>query len=103
MNTPITSENRNITPSEVPSSFAFNFITALPYAVKFTALAALAWSVLKIVLVAQNYGVFVAVVFAGLHLPLCLFSTLFVWWLFELHQGFGFLALFSALLNALLI
>jgi hypothetical protein len=28
---------------------------------------------------------------------------LFVLWLFDLHQGFGFLALFSALLNALLI
>lgn len=84
------------TPSQAPSA-------ALPYAVKLTALAAFTWAVLKILLIAQGYGVFVAVVFAGLHLPLCLFSTLFVWWLFDLHQGFGFLALFSALLNALLI
>ena len=75
----------------------------LPHAVKFTALVAFAWSVLKIVLIAQSYGVFVAVVFAGLHLPLCLFSALFVLWLFDLNQGLGFLALASALLNAVLI
>lgn len=77
--------------------------TYLPLLVKLTALAAFGWATLKIVLIAQNYGVWVAVVFAGLHHPLCLFSTLFVLGLFELHQGFGFLALFSALLNALLI
>lgn len=77
--------------------------THLPLLVKFTALAALAWSVLKIVLIAQNYGVFVAVVFAGLHLPLCLFSTLFVLWFFESYQPIGFLALASTLLNAVLI
>ena len=77
--------------------------THLPLLVKFTALAALAWAVLKILLIAQGYGVFVALVFAGLHLPLCLFSTLFVLWFFDLNQGFGFLALVSALFNALLI
>lgn len=77
--------------------------TQLPLLVKLTALVALVWAVLKTLLIAQSYGVLAALVFAGLHLPLCLFSTLFVWWLFELHQGFGFLALFSALLNALLI
>lgn len=75
----------------------------LPLLVKFTALAALAWAVLKVVLIAQHDGVGVAVVFAGLHLPLCLFSTLFVCWLFDLHQGLGFLALASSLLNAVLI
>lgn len=75
----------------------------LPLLVKFTALAAFAWSVLKIVLIAQNYGVGVAVVFAGLHLPLCLFSTLFVLWFFESYQSIGFLALASTLLNAVLI
>lgn len=77
--------------------------THLPLLVKLTAFAAFGLAVLKILLIAQSYGVLVALVFAGLHLPLCLFSTLFVWWLFDLHQGFGFLALFSALLNALLI
>ncbi|HPY40715.1 MAG TPA: hypothetical protein PLM98_09365 [Thiolinea sp.] len=77
--------------------------THLPLLVKFTALAAFAWSVLKIVLIAQTYGAFVALVFAGMHLPLCLFSTLFVLWLFDLNQGLGFLALASALLNAVLI
>ena len=75
----------------------------LPSLVKLAALTALAWAILKVVLIAQNYGVWVAVVFAGLHLPLCLFSTLFVLWLFELHQGLGFLALASSLLNAVLI
>lgn len=77
--------------------------THLPLLVKLTALAALGWAVLKVVLIADNFGVLAVLTFAGLHLPLCLFSTLFVLWLFELHQGFGFLALFSALLNALLI
>ncbi|SKA88305.1 hypothetical protein SAMN02745130_02919 [Thiothrix eikelboomii] len=77
--------------------------THLPLLVKFTAFAALAWAVLKVVLIANTYGALVALVFAGLHLPFCLFSTLFVLWLFDLHQGFGFLALFSALLNAVLI
>ena len=77
--------------------------THLPFMVKFTALSAFAWSVLKIVLIAQSYGAFVALVFAGMHLPLCLFSTLFVLWLFDLNQGLGFLALASALLNAVLI
>lgn len=75
----------------------------LPYAVKITALVALAWAVLKIVLIAQTYGVWAGLVFVGLHLPLCLLSTLFVWWLFDLHHGFGFLALANSLLNALLI
>ncbi|SKA86492.1 hypothetical protein SAMN02745130_02720 [Thiothrix eikelboomii] len=75
----------------------------LPHAVKLTALGAFVFAVLKIVLIAQSYGVFVALVFAGLHLPLCLFSLLFVLWFFDLHQGFGFLALVSALFNALLI
>ena len=77
--------------------------THLPLLVKLTAFAALAWAVLKVVLIANTYGALVALVFAGLHLPLCLFSTLFVLWLFDLHQGFGFLALFSAFLNAVLI
>ncbi len=77
--------------------------THLPVLVKLTALAALGWAVLKIVLITQSYGAFVALVFAGMHLPLCLFSTLFVLWLFDLNQGLGFLALASALLNAVLI
>ncbi len=77
--------------------------TQLPLLVKLTVLAAFGWAVLKVVLIADTFGLLAAVLFAGLHLPLCLFSTLFVLWLFDLHQGFGFLALFSALLNALLI
>lgn len=103
MNMPITPENGNRAESQSPPSFTFNFIAAVPYAVKLTAFFALAWAVLKVALIANTFGLLVAVVFAGLHLPLCLFSTLFVLWLFDLHQGFGFLALFSALLNALLI
>ncbi len=75
----------------------------LPLLVKFTALAAFAWAVLKILLIANTYGALVAVVFAGLHLPLCLFSTLFVLWFFESYQPIGFLALASTLLNAVLI
>lgn len=66
----------------------------LPLLFKFTALAALAWAVLKIVLIANTYGALVALVFAGLHLPLCLFSALFVWWLFDLHQGVSVHALY---------
>jgi len=77
--------------------------THLPFMVKFTALSALAWAVLKVVLIADTFGLLVALVFTGLHLPLCLFSTLFVLWLFDLNQGLGFLALASALLNAVLI
>lgn len=75
----------------------------LPLLVKFTALVALAWAALKILLIANAYGALVALVFAGLHLPLCLFSTLFVLWFFAEHQSIGFLALASALLNAVLI
>ena len=75
----------------------------LPYAVKFTALAAFTFSLLKVAFIAEQFGFLSALVFAGLHLPLCLFSLLFVLWFFDLHQGFGFLALFSALLNAVLI
>lgn len=103
MNAPITSENGKDAASQAPSSLAFNFIAALPYAVKLTAVAALAWAVLKIVLIAHTYGALVALVFAGLHLPLCLFSTLFVLWFFESYQSIGFLALASTLLNAVLI
>ena len=76
---------------------------ALPYAVKFTALGALAFAVIKVFLVADTYGALVALVFAGLHLPLCLFSALVVLWFFDAYQSVGFLALVSTLLNALLI
>ncbi|SKA96997.1 hypothetical protein SAMN02745130_03947 [Thiothrix eikelboomii] len=75
----------------------------LPLAVKSTALAAFIFAVLKVVLTAQTFGLLAAVAFAGLHLPLCLFSLLFVLWLFAAHQSMGFLALASVLLNAVLI
>lgn len=76
---------------------------ALPYAVKFTALGALAFAVIKVVLVADTLGVLAALVFAGLHLPMCLFSSLVVLWFYDHYQAAGFLALASSLLNALLI
>lgn len=99
MNTSITSENGKAVKSHAPSRVAF----ALPYAVKFTALGAFLFALLKVWLVATHYGALAAVVFAGLHLPLCLFSTLFVLWFFEAAPLLGFLALASSLLNALLI
>lgn len=77
--------------------------THLPSWVKLTALTAFVWASLKVILIAQSYGILTALVFSSLHLPWCLFSTLCVWWLFELHQGIGFLALTSSLLNAVLI
>lgn len=77
--------------------------STLPYAVKFTALGAFLFALLKVWLVATHYSLLAAVVFAGLHLPLCLFSTLFVLWFFETAPLLGFLALVSSLLNALLI
>lgn len=103
MNAPITPENGKNAANQAPSSFALNFIEALPYAVKFTTLAAFGWAVLKVALIANTYGALVALVFAGLHLPLCLFSSLFVLWFFAEHQSMGFLALASTFLNALLI
>lgn len=75
----------------------------LPHAVKFTALGAFAFAVLKVVLIADTFGLLAAFAFAGLHLPLCLFSLLFVLWFFAEHQSIGFLALASTLLNAVLI
>ena len=81
----------------------YPLIQYLPLAVKLTALAAFIFAVLKVGLIADTFGLSVALVFAGLHLPLCLFSTLFVLWLFDDHQPMGFLALVSALLNAVLI
>lgn len=75
----------------------------LPYAVKFTAFGALIFAVLKVYLVAEAYSVLVAILFAGLHLPLCLFSCLVVWWFYAPYPVAGFLALVSTLLNALLI
>lgn len=75
----------------------------LPYAVKFTALAAFIFALLKVVFIAEQFGFLSALVFAGLHLPLCLFSSLVVLWFFEAYQSIGFLALLSTLLNALLI
>ncbi|HMT93898.1 hypothetical protein, partial [uncultured Thiothrix sp.] len=74
----------------------------LPYAVKLTALGALIFAVLKVYLVADTYGALVAMVFAGLHLPMCLFSCLVVWWFYDPYPAMGFLALVSTLLNALL-
>ncbi|TXH71385.1 MAG: hypothetical protein E6Q83_04070 [Thiothrix sp.] len=76
---------------------------SLPYAVKFTALAAFIFALLKVVFIAEQFGFLSALVFAGLHLPLCLFSSLVVLWFFETYQVVGFLALLSTLLNALLI
>jgi uncharacterized membrane protein YfhO len=76
---------------------------ALPYAVKFTALVAFLFAVLKVLIVADTYGALAALVFAGLHLPLCLFSCLVVWWFYDHYPAMGFLALVSTLLNALLI
>lgn len=82
---------------------AFTLTQALPYAVKLTAFGAFVWASFKVLMIADTLGLLAAVLFAGLHLPLCLFSTLFVLWFFDLNQGFGFLALVSALFNALLI
>ena len=82
---------------------AFTLSQALPYAAKLTALGAFAWASFKVLMIADAFGLLAAVLFAGLHLPLCLFSLLFVLWFFDLNQGFGFLALVSALFNALLI
>lgn len=76
---------------------------ALPYAVKLTALGALIFAVLKVYLVADTYGALAAVVFAGLHLPICLFSCLVVLWFYDPYPAMGFLALASAFLNALLV
>lgn len=103
MNTSITSENGKDAASQAPSSIAFNFITALPYAVKFTAFAAFTFALLKVVFIAEQFGFLSALVFAGLHLPFCLFGLLFVLWFFESYQSIGFLALASTLLNAVLI
>ena len=77
--------------------------STLPLIIKLAALAALAFAVLKVALVANTLGLAVAIVFSGLHLPLCAFSALFVWWMYDVHQAAGFLALVSTLLNALLI
>lgn len=82
---------------------AIHLTHALPYAVKLTAVGAFTFAVIKVFLVAATYGGLAATVFSGLHLPLCLFSTLFVLWFFDAYQAAGFLALVSALLNALLI
>jgi hypothetical protein len=76
---------------------------ALPYAVKFMALAAFLFAMMKVFIVADTFGVLVALVFAGLHLPLCLFSCLVVLWFYDHYPAAGFLALASSLLNALLI
>lgn len=76
---------------------------ALPYAVKLMALAAFLFAMMKVFIVADTFGGLVALVFAGLHLPLCLFSGLVVLWFFDAYQSVGFLALSSILLNALLI
>lgn len=76
---------------------------ALPYVVKATAFGALAFAVIKVFLVADTLGVLAALVFAGLHLPMCLFSCLVVLWFYDHYPAAGFLALASSLLNALLI
>ena len=77
--------------------------TTLPYAVKLAALSAMAFAVLKVALVANTLGLTAAILFSGFHLPLCAFSALFVWWMYDVHQATGFLALVSTLLNALLV
>ncbi len=75
----------------------------IPLLVKLTAVAAYAFAAFKVFFIAQSYGAFVAITFAGMHLPLCLFSALIVVWFFDDHQAIGFLALASTLLNAVLI
>ena len=75
----------------------------LSYAAKITALSALAFAAFKLVMIAEQLGGLAALAFSGLHLPLCLFSSLIVWWFFDTNQSIGFLALLSTLLNALLI
>ena len=76
---------------------------ALPTAVKLVAFSAVVFACFKVFLVAEAYSVLVAILFAGLHLPLCLFSCLVVWWFYATYPVIGFLALVSTLLNALLI
>jgi hypothetical protein len=70
---------------------------------KVLALVFLLWAVAKALAVWQAFGLLYAVLFAGLNLPLCGFSTLFVLWLFDDHEGMGLLALLSAFSNAMLI
>lgn len=82
---------------------ALSFSSALSWAVKLTALSAFAFALLKTLIIVDSFNLLTALVFAGLHLPLCLFSILIVCWFFDAYQAVGFLALTSALLNALLI
>ncbi|TXH67312.1 MAG: hypothetical protein E6Q85_09505 [Thiothrix sp.] len=77
--------------------------TVVNVLVKLMAFSALFWAVLKVFLVADKAGVLYALLFSGMHLPFCLFSVLFVLWFFDEYQSMGYFALFSAVINALLI
>lgn len=77
--------------------------TTLPLIIKLAAITALVFAVFKVALVANSLGLTGAILFSGLHLPLCMFSALFVWWMYDQHQAAGFLALASTFLNALLV
>jgi hypothetical protein len=61
------------------------------------------WAVTKAVLIVSGMGWLYALAFVGMNLPLCLFSCLFVVWMLDDNEAAGALALFSTILNSLLI
>ncbi|MCB1622261.1 MAG: hypothetical protein KDI44_16160 [Thiothrix sp.] len=84
-------------PVHIPCREAFQVLLGV------LALLAAAFACLKTGLVWQAFGGAGVLVFAGLHLPLSLFSAAFALWMVHRHPAPALLAVASAILNALLI
>ena len=70
---------------------------------KLLAILFVLWGVVKVGIVGYHYGWLTALTFAGLHLPLSLFSAAIAVFFFASNGRIGAVAVVSAVINALLI
>ena len=70
---------------------------------KLVAIGALISALCKLFTIAQQWGWLTAFTFTGMHLPLCVFSSLFVLSFSHAYPLMTWLALVSTVMNALLI
>jgi hypothetical protein len=71
---------------------------------KLLAVAALVWAGLKVHWASEAYGWMVApFLYAGIHLPMCAFATLYTVWFLDIYTKTGTVAVILSILSAWLI
>lgn len=91
-------------PQQVPPGKPIDWALLARTTGKVLAVAALVFAGLKVYWASEAYGWLVAVaLYSGIHLPMCLFATLYAVWFLDTNPRTGTVAVILSILSSLLI